>query len=469
MQPRLHTPHDGGESDPARIDLGRFRGLLKSRVGTSDFEHWFRDRTSFRLDGEEVVVGVASPFLLNWMQSNFRSAANDVARELFGPSVRSRFEVDPTLHVAPPKPETTPLRRRKRQRTDAPARKRPGRRFRDLTDLVEGDCNRLALTAAKRVCTDPRNGCNPLLLFGGVGTGKSHVLEGIHRRLRRDHGSLDVSYVTGESFGNYFVEALKNHTLPGFRKRFRSVDVLLVDDVDFFDGKKVIQEEFLNTVKHFESTGTQLVVSAARHPRLMAKVGDELSTRLVSGIACRMESPDPETARRIVEHKSLRMKLNVSPEVLDHVARRFRGSVREIEGALGCLETWCEMTKRRVALGDARRLLTELERDCVRVVRMSDVEKVVCRFFGVEADELKSARRHRVVSQPRMLAMFLARKLIGASYSEIGRHFRRNHTTVLNAERTVNGWVADQETVVVSAQQWTMQDVLVTLERELAG
>jgi chromosomal replication initiator protein len=473
MQPKTSTPHERG----GRIAVdARLERALRGHIGSPDFENWFEGRTSLRLEGEEFVLGVGSPFLVNWMQTSFREKANAAAREAVGPAGRTRFEVDPALAVAAQVSEESPADVPPKSRPRPVSDKKPPagktgrtRRFLDLAEFVEGECNRLAVVASRRVCEQPGEGCNPLLLVGSVGTGKTHLLEGMHRRLCRERRDLEVAYLNAEAFGNYFVEALKERTLPAFRQRFRNVDVLLVDDVEFFDGKRVMQEEFLNTVKQLERGGRQLVVAAGRHPRLMKRLGEELSTRLTGGIVCRLEPPDDATRREIVGRRAKRANLDVEPEALDHVARRFRNSVRELDGAVGCLETWAAMTRQRVTLRDARRVLAELERDCARVVRMSDVERVVCEFFGVEPEDLRSTRRHRAVSRPRMLVMFLARKLIGSSYSEIGRHFDRNHTTVLAAEKKVHGWIAGHETVRVSAQAWTMDDVVVALERELAG
>jgi chromosomal replication initiator protein len=352
-------------------------------------------------------------------------------------------------------------------KSSAPARP-SGRRFADLADFVKGPCNELALTAVLQICEQPGSRYNPLVLYGGVGTGKTHLSEATYRRLRTAHPKMNVMFLSAEGFANYFTQALRDRSLPSFRQRFRNVDVLIMDDVDFLDGKRVIQEEFLHTIKQLESHDRQIVLSADRHPRLLTRLSEELVTRFISGIVCRMEAPDLETRRSIVALKAARLTTRVSPEALDLVAQRFRTSVREIEGALNCLETYGVMTGKQVGVSAARHVLADLERDCVRVVRLSDVEQAVCRFFAVAPDELRSPCRSRSVSQPRMLAMYLARKMTQAAYSEIGQYFGgRNHSTVMSAEKRVRDLLVSQVTLRVAAQNWKLGDLVSSLEQQL--
>lgn len=343
-----------------------------------------------------------------------------------------------------------------------------GRRFADIADFVKGPGNELAMTAALQICEQPGSRYNPLVLYGGVGTGKTHLLEATYRRLRARHPTLRLLFLSAEGFANHFTQALRDRSLPSFRQRFRGVDVLVIDDVDFLDGKRVIQEEFLHTIKQLESHERQIVLSADRHPRLLTKLSEELVTRFIAGIVCRMESPDLETRRTIVARKAARLTTRVSDEAIELVAQRFRTSVRELEGALNCLETYGLMTGKQVGLSVARHVLADLERDCVRVVRLADVEQTVCRFFAVDPEELRSPRRCRSVSQPRMLAMYLARKMTPAAYSEIGEYFGgRNHSTVMSAEKRVRELLASQVTFRVASQSWKLGDLVSSLEQQL--
>jgi len=441
-------------------------------VGRQNYDHWFKNKTSLLIQNEDLTIGVASPFLLTWIQKQFRKPLSEAAQSVLGPSARLHFHVDvqsaktssATPMMMESKSATAKLHQQKARNNTYPAK----RRFADLVEFVVGPSNELAMTATKQVLEQPGQKWNPLYIHGGVGTGKTHLLEGIYREIRRQYPTLQVMYLTSENFANYFTQALRQHTLPSFRQKFRNVDVLLVDDIDFLNSKKVIQEEFLHTFKQLESHGRQMIITADRHPRLLTRLSDDLATRFLSGLVCRIEAPDLETRLQIVERKVARMNIEMTKDAIKYVAQRFKNNVREIEGALNCLETYYMLKQTRIRLTLARQVLADLERDCIRIVRMADIEKAVCNFFGLEPVELKSSKRQQNISQPRMLAMFLSRKLTQAAYSEIGEYFGgRNHSTVVSAERKVENWLSHADCIRVSTQQWSVEDVLQTLEQQL--
>jgi chromosomal replication initiator protein len=256
--------------------------------------------------------------------------------------------------------------------------------------------------------------------------------------------------------------------LPAFRQKFRHLDVLLVDDVDVFDGKRVIQEEFLHTFKQLASQHKQLVLTADRHPRLLLKSSEELTTRFLSGMVCRIEPPDAATRQKIVGARAHRLDVPFAVDALEYVAGRFRNNVRELEGALNCLATWHTMTGKRVSASAARRVLCDLERDCIRVIQPADVEATVCRFFGVQPEDLRSARRHQVIARPRMVAMYLMRKHTNAAFTEIGRYFGgRSHATVMSAAKKVQQWVDRGDSIPALAGEWPAGELLANLEQQL--
>ena len=243
---------------------------------------------------------------------------------------------------------------------------------------------------------------------------------------------------------------------------------MIVDNIDFFESKRVFQEEFLHTFADLSDHGRPIVLSGTRHPRLLTKLSDELVSRFQSGLVCRLEAPDLPTRLKIVEMKAGRLSVDIAPESLEYIAQRFRGSVRELEGALNCLHAYHNMTRKRVTLSAAREVLADLERDCLRLIRLADIERVICHVFGIRPKDLQSESRVRTISQPRMLAMFLARKHTASAYAEIGQHFGgRNHSTVMSAERKVQQWVEQSETIRVASQTWSIGEILQTIEQQL--
>lgn len=502
MQPGMKPPARGrANSDQPPTDL--VHAELQSRLGAKRYAMWCDGKIRLRIDEDQLTVAVGSPFLLNWMQKQFRVVMVEAAQTVLGPSAHIAFEVDASLSLgtgesrpAAVEALTIPALARKTAPAAEPSAAKVGdraassrqprssaetpvagpvassavksRRLAELGDFVAGPGAELAVTAARQVATAQPVRFNPLVLCGACGTGKTHLLEGICKQLRRTHPSLNVVLITAEAFANYFTQALRDHTLPTFRHRFRSVDVLLVDDVDFFESKRVFQEEFLHTFAELNDHGRQVVVTSNRHPRLLTKLGDDLTSRFLSGLVCRLDSPDLATREQIVAAKAKRMEGDYAPEALSYVAQRFPTNVRELEGALNCLQTYHAMTGRRVTLTAARQVLADLERDCMRIIRLADVERVICGLFGVKPKDLKSACRARTVSHPRMLAMYLARRLTQSAYSEIGQHFGgRNHSTVMSAERKVQQWLEEQATLRIAAQEWSVGEVLSVLEQQL--
>ncbi|MBX3436074.1 MAG: chromosomal replication initiator protein DnaA [Planctomycetaceae bacterium] len=452
--------------------VSRIQRALVAQLGERRYGNWF-EKTRLEVCGEVLIVWTSSPYLQSWMQRQFAQTLQTAAGDVIGPGVRVRFDVEAApesliQNGSPPQPEKPQLESLTSRRDAVPRTAASRRRFADLSEFIAGSKNELAYTAARQVAENPGGPLNPLCIYGGVGCGKTHLLEGIYRQVRRDFPALQVLFLTAENFANYFTQALRERSLPSFHQKFRNVDVLLVDDVDFFHGKSGIEEEFLHTLKSLESLGRQVVLTADRHPRLLNKMSDELVTRMLAGLACRLESSDLPTRLEIVRQRVRRQAFPVADEALDFIARRFSNNVRELEGAVNCLHTFHLMSKRRVTLQAARDVLARLERDCIRVVRLDDVEQAVCRMFQITADDLRSARRSRSVSQPRMLAMYLARRLTSCAYSEIGQFFgNRNHSTVMAAEKKIRRLIDAQGVIRVCADQWPLHEVIDSLESQL--
>ena len=428
---------------------------VRAAVGERAWADWFAGKSAFGTAGVEFTVRVGSPFVLTFLQRKFAAPLREAARAVCGPAAALAFAVDAGLldetlargesrggDVLPFKDPAAigP----KSGGADPPAAEpfKPGRprRLRQFGAFVAGPETELPLAAAARFAAGD---VPSLYLYGGSGLGKTHLLEGAVSAMRRRSGGGRVVLMTAEAFGNLFTEALRGRTLPAFRQKLRAADALAIDDVDFLDGKAGFLEEFLHTLQEYERLGRPVALTADRHPRLLTKTPDEILTRLTAGQVCRVPPPDAATREAILRRKLDGRDLPLTADALRWVAGRFRASVRELEGALCCLETWREMTGKSVTLPAARKVLCDLERDCAARVRLADVERAVCDAAGLTTEALRSRSRARRVARPRMVAMHLARKHTDAALREIGGHFGgRNHSTVLNADRSVRGWLA---------------------------
>lgn len=464
---------------------------VRSAVGEQNYQHWFSRSCRLQCRQDRLIVSVPNPFILNWMLKRFRTELTLAAQRLLGPAAACQFEVDATSVENPvsnsaaepasraaksnssPSPSPQPVSVGAKAHAGAAAdevaslavaevgaaaravRKSPissdvvagdvagRRRFRDFASFVAGECNSLAVLAARQVSSNPGQKYNPVFIYGATGTGKTHLLEAIYSQVRVEHPKLRTMYLTSEAFTNYFTAALTARTVPSFRQKFRSVDVLIVDNIEFLDNKRATQEEFLHTIVQVVEHGGQVVISSDRHPKMLTKHREELTTRFLSGLVCRMEDPDEETRRRLVHSLSLSCQVALSPGVVDLLVRRGGRGARELQGVVNQLQTFTQLTGRRITESVVRDMLGNLQEECRRLIRISDVEKAVSEAFGVTAAELRSASRRKALAIPRAIAMFLSRRLTNSAYREIGAWFGgRDHSTVVAAEKRVAAQVS---------------------------
>jgi chromosomal replication initiator protein len=464
---------------------------IARRIGEPRYLLWFARHTRFEPQQDWLKVGVPNRHFQEWLDRTFGDAVRDAAAEVFGEPLPVRFVIDAELFqaarreqaeveaVAPPQPpHPQPLSPEAGARGARPPQPLPseargardakrGRRWHKLGDFVVGPCNRVAHASALSVAEAPGESANPLVLYGPVGTGKTHLLEGVYAAVRRSHPDWRVMYLTSEEFTNRFLQAMRHDRLGGFRRQFRDCDVLLLDDLHFLATKKATQEEFLHTFDALLADGRQIVVTCDCHPRLADDLSPEMTDRLLGGAVWSLQPPDADTRLEI-----LRSKATGGPfpdDVLKFLAAQLRGNVRELEGALQGVRHYSRVTGRPIDVPLVREALADLLRHAIRVVQLADVDHAVCGVLRMEAGSLQKQARAWVVSHPRMVAMFLARKHTASSYADIGKHFGgRNHSTVVAAEKKVRGWLADNAELSLGERRVRVRELVERVERDLA-
>ncbi|MCI0684596.1 MAG: DnaA/Hda family protein [Gemmataceae bacterium] len=459
------------------------------RIGAPRYDLWFRAKTTFRLEPGHVHVGVPNRFFQEWLQKTFTADVAAAAAEIVGAAPDVTFAIDPELfqaarqreagamgllqlEIQPAQTPPDPSDGQTDRRPDRPggftaAPQLRARRWRKLSDFAEGACNRVALAAARHVVEAPGQGPNPLVLHGPVGSGKSHLLEGVYCGLRHAHGDWRVVFVTAEEFTHRFVQAMRLGKLGGFRKQFRDADALLMDDIHFLAKKKATQEEFLYTLDALERDGRPVAVTCDGHPRLADELAPELIDRLMGGAVWDLAYPDPDTRLAILRGKCAGADA-LPPGVLECLASQLRGNVRELEGAVHSIRHLAKATGRPINVELAREAIANVVRHSVRLVQLVDVDRVVCGVLGLNAGSLQSGKRGWMVSHPRMLAVYLARKHTAATFTEIGHYFgNRNHSTAVAAEKKVRGWKDEDAHLPFGKRPLRVRDVLDRIEQEL--
>lgn len=419
---------------------------VAEKVGPQRFKVWFKNATRFTLADGFLKVDVPNQFVGGWIESHFSETLRQAAEEVTGRQVALAFSIDPSLartlrkkqpdsqvDYAANNPERL-ARIHRRQGGPPPTAPLRGR----FEDFVVGDSNRLAYHAARTVAEHPAAQYNPLFIHGGCGVGKTHLLQAICNAIGQLHPNLHWVCVSGEDFTNQFVYAVRSGDLDAFRHRYRTVDVLVVDDIHFFANKRATQEEFLHTFNVIDAAGKQVVMASDAPPRMIGHLSESLVNRFVSGMVPKIDSPDFEIRAEFLRKRAQALNVDIPEPVVRHVAAAFQANIRELEGALLKLIALARLSNQPLTLSLADRGLRDLIQHTVPIVRLSDIESISAIFFGLTPADLHTSRKTRTIALARGLAMYLARKHTDMSFPEIARHMgNKNHTTVILATRRI--------------------------------
>jgi len=449
---------------------------LADRVGTQRFELWFGAGARFVLEQDRLVIRVPSRFMRDWILANFRSDIEAACLAVMGRPLGIELVVDESPAPAPPRIQPgkcvaassgKTVFSDDRRGADGDAAKARQLRAFSFQTFVTGVTNRTARAAAEMVLDQP-GVFSPLLIHGPTSVGKTHLLQAIMADAQRRRLGSSAVYLTAEQFTTQFIEALRASGLPSFRQKYRGVKLLAIDDLQFFRGKRSTLVELLYTVDTLLRRRQQLVFAADRPLAELGELGPELVARLAAGNECAIGRPDYAVRLGIVGQMARRFELSVPGEVQQFIAARLTNHARELSGALCRLRATSEALRRPINLAMAEEALAEMIRHSYRVVRLGDVEKAICDVFGIEPESLKADRRSKRVSQPRMLAMWLARKHTRAALSEIGEFFgRRSHSTVISAQKRVDVWLAGNVEVELADRTFRIDEAIQRVEQTL--
>lgn len=409
-------------------------GELQLELTRATFETWLRGSRLVACEDGVFVIGVANTYARDWLDSRLRPVITRVLSRLTGRTVSVRFVVwddpSPEEHL-----EELPLLVQLSEQVSQPDRSPspPALNPRYTFDtFVVGPGNRLAHAACLAVAERPARTYNPLFIYGGVGLGKTHLLHAIGHACHARR--LQVRYVSAETFTNELIEAIRRQTTESFRETYRTVDVLLVDDVQFIAGKEFTQEEFFHTFNALHSNGAQIVLSSDRPPRAMATLEERLRSRFEWGLIVDIQPPDLETRVAILQQKAADRGVNLPPEVSFFIARQFQSNVRELEGALNRIVAVVTLTGQPLTLELAREALGEILLQPQPSITPEAVLQAVADFYGLSLEDLTGRSRRQEVAYPRQVACYLLRQDTGLSLPQIGQLLGgRDHSTVLHA------------------------------------
>jgi chromosomal replication initiator protein len=436
---------------------GRLRGALNDTT----YGTWFREASGLELSDDRFVLGVPNDFTRDWIEGHFLGLIGAAIRDVTGSErpIELRLVETSTVTVGggdgPAEPTAAPA-------VAVPIHHRPesgGFNAKYTFDsFVIGSSNRFAHAAALAVAEAPAQAYNPLFIYGGTGLGKTHLLQAIAQYVSEHSSDLSVRYVTSETFMNDFINSLRDKRIEGFKQRYRTYDVLLIDDVQFFEHKERIQEEFFHTFNSLYEAGSQIVMSSDRPPREIATLEERLRSRFEWGLITDIQPPDLETRIAILRKKVKTDGIHVpDPQVLTFIAGRVSTNIRELEGALTRVVAFSSLTARAMSVELAQDVLKDVfPQGEAAEVSIKRIQDLVAERFNMSLEELCGDKRSQNIVYPRQVAMYLSRELTDSSLPKIGKEFGgRDHTTVIHANAKIARLIREDRSVYNLVQELT--------------
>jgi chromosomal replication initiator protein len=430
-------------------------GRLKGALNETTYRTWFAEAEGAELSDDAFVLGVPNDFTREWIEGHFLGLIGAAVRDVTGQERRVALSVLERAPVDTPSPAAEAKPRPIGTAASADTGMNPKYTF-DL--FVIGSSNRFAHAAALAVAEAPAQAYNPLFIYGGTGLGKTHLMQAIAQYVAEHSGDLSVRYVTSETFMNDFINSLRDKRIEGFKQRYRTYDLLLVDDVQFFEHKERIQEEFFHTFNSLYEAGSQIVMSSDRPPRDIATLEERLRSRFEWGLITDIQPPDLETRIAILRKKVKTDGIHVpDPQVLSFIASRISTNIRELEGALTRVVAFSSLTGRSLSVELAEDVLKDVfPQGEAAEVSIRRIQELVSERFQLSMDELCGDKRSQSIVYPRQVAMYLSRELTDSSLPKIGKEFGgRDHTTVIHATSKIARLIREDRSVYNLVQELT--------------
>ena len=401
----------------------RLLAVLEGQVPESVLESWLRPCRLLAVDGDRLRIGAPNKFTRDWIGEHHVDTIQVAARTVLGGNPQVSIEMD-----AEPERSATISRERI-----------PAAALDDLTprytfgSFVVGSSNQFAQAACQAVAELPGKAYSPLFLYGGVGLGKTHLLHAVGHEMARLHPSLRLLYLSSERFTNELINAIRYDRTGEFRAKYRTIDLLLIDDIQFMAGKERTQEEFFHTFNDLYESHKQIVVSSDSTPKEIPELEERLRSRFEWGLVADIQPPDFETRVAILKKRAEIERVRLPDDVAYLMASRIKTNIREIEGSLTRMAAFCSLTGREMSVDVAQEVLSDLWGADEKVITIEHIQRKVSEFFGLKLTDMRARRRTKAVAFPRQIAMYFARQLTHASLTEVGRAFDKDHTTVLHA------------------------------------
>jgi len=428
-----------------KIDWKEVQSTMKLKLGQDIFESWLKKIELIEEFNNYVLISVSTRFIRDWITSRYLDQILQIIKEYKKNIIRIEFVIENNKNY---KSFENNLEKNKNSIKDNVSfikesflqynRIDPNKNF---DNFVTGSSNKLAFEASKKVSKDISH-YNPLYLYGGVGMGKTHLLNSIGLSLKEKN---KVMFISAERFMYQFVKSIKSNEMVKFKEYFRNTDILLIDDIQFMNGKEAMQEEFFHTFNALLEKGSQIIVSADRPPNKLSRIQERIKSRFSGGLVVDIQNSDYELRYKIIKSKTDELKIfysnqiNINEEIQKFISTEVRTSIRELVGALNRIVSFSRIYNKIPTLSEVRVILKDLLNLSENKVTIDSIQTIVCKFFKISKNEMLSPRRQRYLVRPRQVAIYLAKMLTSKSLPEIGRVFsNRDHTTVIHSVKTID-------------------------------
>ena len=433
--------------------------FIQGKVPKQVYDTWFIPARLDRIENSTAHIGVPNKFFGDWLNQHYGPLlAEAVATARGGGNLSVTFVVFQKSLTRPLEPQAVPNATRVASQSKARRGIQLNPKY-TFKNFVVGAGNQFAHAACMAVAEQPGKTYNPLFIYGGVGLGKTHLLNAIGNHVAEET-DLRIAYLTTEQFTNEVINSIRYDKMMDLRKRYRHIDMLMIDDIQFLVGKERTQEEFFHTFNALYEGHKQIVLSSDRFPKDMPDIEERLRSRFEWGLIADLQPPDVETRIAILRKKSEDEGVKLPEDVIQFLSTTMKSNIRELEGSLVRLGAYASLTGQVITLDMAKNVLRDLIGDKKKIVAMDDIQEAVCTQFHVKMTELKSRRRSKTLVHPRQIAMYLCRELTDASYPEIGRQFGgKDHTTIIHACRQV-AKAKETDTALYTALETLKEQIL---------
>lgn len=423
----------------------RAQDLIRDRVGNTAYETWFSTLRAKDKSPNLLLLEAPDEFFKNWVEEHYWDLIKESLAHVHNRPIDIEFITNPRILEDGAQSKLSELEAGFRAVAPTGASLNP--RF-TFEGFVVGPSNRFAHAASLAVAESPAKSYNPLFLYGGVGLGKTHLMQAIAQHIASKNPAIKSCYITSERFTNELIDGIQHRTTQRFRQKYRNIDILMIDDIQFIAGKESTQEEFFNTFNVLYDNHKQIVISSDRRPKEIANLEERLSSRFSWGLITDIQPPDFETRVAILRKKVEREPIKVPDEVILFIAQEIKSNIRELEGALVRVLAYSLMEEKEVSLNLCREILKDMVRESHKKISLDLIQERVAEFFNIAVNDLKTKRRNKNIVLPRQVAMYLARELTGLSLLEIGVGFGgKDHTTVLYSWNKIKGGLNKEGTL----------------------